>query len=77
MIKSLVLIVILVFTNGNDHFVLRNSSVQLTISGGRITSILDVELEYVLPEPISDFLHLTLPQSRTTRGRQDGRSGHL
>ncbi|KAI0085525.1 glycoside hydrolase family 38 protein [Irpex rosettiformis] len=31
-------------TNGLDHFVLRNSSVQMTISGGRITSILDVEL---------------------------------
>ncbi|KAI0338667.1 hypothetical protein BDW22DRAFT_1362757 [Trametopsis cervina] len=33
-----------VFTNGSDHFVLRNSSVQMTISGGRISSILDVEL---------------------------------
>ncbi|KAI0697456.1 galactose mutarotase-like domain-containing protein [Cytidiella melzeri] len=32
------------FTNGADHFVLRNSSVQMTISRGRITSILDVQL---------------------------------
>ncbi|KAH6912224.1 alpha-mannosidase [Coprinopsis sp. MPI-PUGE-AT-0042] len=31
-----------VYTNGSDHFVLRNSSVQLTISEGRITSLLDV-----------------------------------
>ena len=34
----------LVFTNGSDHFVLRNSSLQLTISNGRITSLLDVQL---------------------------------
>ncbi|KAI0944229.1 hypothetical protein AcW1_010259 [Taiwanofungus camphoratus] len=34
-----------VFTNGSDHFVLRNSSMQLTISKGRITSLFDVELE--------------------------------
>ncbi|KAH9914289.1 glycoside hydrolase family 38 protein [Fomitopsis serialis] len=33
-----------VFTNGSGHFVLRNSSVQLTISEGRISSLLDVEL---------------------------------
>ncbi|KAH7922134.1 glycoside hydrolase family 38 protein [Leucogyrophana mollusca] len=33
-----------VFTNGSDHFVLRNASVQLTISGGRITSLVDVKL---------------------------------
>ncbi|KAL4246947.1 glycosyl hydrolase 38 family protein [Abortiporus biennis] len=33
-----------VFTNGSDHFVLRNSSVQLTITNGRITSLLDVQL---------------------------------
>ncbi|KAJ3559346.1 hypothetical protein NM688_g401 [Phlebia brevispora] len=33
-----------VYTNSSDHFVLRNSSVQLTISNGRITSLLDVEL---------------------------------
>ncbi|CAL1697504.1 unnamed protein product [Somion occarium] len=32
------------FTNGTDHFVLRNSSVQLTISDGRISSLIDVEL---------------------------------
>ncbi|KAG6840407.1 hypothetical protein C0991_006916 [Blastosporella zonata] len=37
----------LVFTNGSDNFVLRNSCVQLTISKGRITSLLDVKLEYV------------------------------
>ncbi|PCH42793.1 glycoside hydrolase family 38 protein [Wolfiporia cocos MD-104 SS10] len=33
-----------VYTNGADHFVLRNASVQLTISKGRITSLYDVEL---------------------------------
>ncbi|KAJ3983926.1 glycosyl hydrolases family 38 N-terminal domain-containing protein [Lentinula detonsa] len=32
------------YTNGSDHFVLRNSSVQLTISNGRITSLVDVRL---------------------------------
>ncbi|KAF5391900.1 hypothetical protein D9757_001700 [Collybiopsis confluens] len=32
------------YTNGSDHFVLRNSSVQLTISSGRITSLVDVQL---------------------------------
>ncbi|TCD63848.1 Glycoside hydrolase, 38 vacuolar alpha mannosidase [Steccherinum ochraceum] len=34
-----------VFSNGSDHFVLRNSSVQLTIYKGRITSVLDVQLD--------------------------------
>ncbi|OSX57004.1 glycoside hydrolase family 38 protein [Postia placenta MAD-698-R-SB12] len=34
-----------VFTNGSDHFVLRNSSVQLTITQGRITSLRDVALD--------------------------------
>ncbi|KAJ3513202.1 hypothetical protein NMY22_g15114 [Coprinellus aureogranulatus] len=34
-----------VYTNGSDHFVLRNSSVQLTISDGRITSLLDVKTD--------------------------------
>ncbi|PSR71657.1 hypothetical protein PHLCEN_2v12510 [Hermanssonia centrifuga] len=34
-----------VFTNNSDHFVLRNSSVQLTVSKGRITSLIDVQLE--------------------------------
>ncbi|RXW22273.1 hypothetical protein EST38_g3570 [Candolleomyces aberdarensis] len=34
-----------VYTNGSDHFVLRNSSVQLTISEGRITSLLDVKTD--------------------------------
>ncbi|KAF7327956.1 Glycoside hydrolase family 38 protein [Mycena kentingensis (nom. inval.)] len=33
-----------VYTNGSDHFVLRNASVQLTISRGRITSLVDVAL---------------------------------
>ncbi|KAG5643659.1 hypothetical protein DXG03_000539 [Asterophora parasitica] len=33
-----------VFTNGTDHFVLRNSRVQLTILKGRISSLLDVKL---------------------------------
>ncbi|KAJ7639802.1 glycoside hydrolase family 38 protein [Mycena polygramma] len=33
-----------VYTNGADHFVLRNASVQLTISKGRITSLVDVQL---------------------------------
>ncbi|KAJ7113374.1 glycoside hydrolase family 38 protein [Mycena epipterygia] len=34
-----------VYTNGSDHFVLRNSSVQLTISKGRITSLVDVQMK--------------------------------
>ena len=33
----------LVYTNGSDHFVLKNDLVQLTISQGRITSLLDVQ----------------------------------
>ncbi|GLB44397.1 putative alpha mannosidase, middle domain [Lyophyllum shimeji] len=33
-----------VYTNGSDNFVLRNSTVQLTISKGRISSLLDVKL---------------------------------
>ncbi|KIJ61767.1 glycoside hydrolase family 38 protein [Hydnomerulius pinastri MD-312] len=33
-----------VYTNGSDHFVLRNASVQLTISKGRISSLYDVKL---------------------------------
>ncbi|KAJ3574050.1 hypothetical protein NP233_g2021 [Leucocoprinus birnbaumii] len=33
-----------VYTNGSDHFVLRNASVQLTISKGRIVSLFDVKL---------------------------------
>ncbi|KAL0956195.1 hypothetical protein HGRIS_002352 [Hohenbuehelia grisea] len=38
-------------TNGSDHFVLRNSRVQLTISDGRITSLLDVQLgRELIPE---------------------------
>ena len=37
----------LVYTNGSDHFVLKNGLVQLTISQGRITSFLDVLLGYV------------------------------
>ncbi|KAG6862107.1 hypothetical protein C0995_005917 [Termitomyces sp. Mi166 len=40
-----------VFTNGTDNFVLRNSSVQLTISKGRITSLLDVKLGRELISP--------------------------
>ena len=32
-----------VFTNGSDHFVLRNASVQLAISNGRISSLVDVK----------------------------------
>ncbi|PPR01817.1 hypothetical protein CVT24_001681 [Panaeolus cyanescens] len=32
-----------VYTNGSDHFVLRNGSVQLTISEGRISSLVDVK----------------------------------
>ena len=35
----------LVYTNGSDHFVLKNDLVQLTISQGLITSLLDVQLE--------------------------------
>src|SRR5882757_9432582 len=37
-----------VYTNGSDHFVLRNASVQLTISKGRITSLVDVDLGYIV-----------------------------
>ncbi|KAF8228013.1 glycoside hydrolase family 38 protein [Tricholoma matsutake] len=33
-----------VYTNGSDHFTLRNAGVQLTISKGRITSLVDVKL---------------------------------
>ncbi|KAJ7351290.1 hypothetical protein DFH08DRAFT_1078386, partial [Mycena albidolilacea] len=33
-----------VYTNGGNYFVLRNASVQLTISRGRITRLLDVQL---------------------------------
>jgi alpha-mannosidase len=33
-----------VYTNGSDHFVLRNATVQLTISDGRISSLYDIEL---------------------------------
>ncbi|KIJ12332.1 glycoside hydrolase family 38 protein [Paxillus involutus ATCC 200175] len=33
-----------VYTNGSDHFVLRNQNMQLTISQGRITSLYDVQL---------------------------------
>ncbi|KAH9846547.1 galactose mutarotase-like domain-containing protein, partial [Lenzites betulinus] len=36
---------------GEDHFVIRNASVQLTVSGGRITSLWDVALEReLIPE---------------------------
>lgn len=34
----------IVFTNGSGHFVLRNASIQLTVSKGRITSLFDVAL---------------------------------
>jgi len=34
-----------VYTNGSDHFVLRNACVQLTISKGRISSLVDVKLK--------------------------------
>ncbi|KAL4267030.1 glycosyl hydrolase 38 family protein [Pleurotus pulmonarius] len=33
-----------VYTNGSDHFVLRNAFIQLTISKGRITSLLDLKI---------------------------------
>ncbi|TFK38533.1 glycoside hydrolase family 38 protein [Crucibulum laeve] len=40
-----------VYTNGSDHFVLRNGSVQLTISQGRISSLIDVKLDReLIPE---------------------------
>lgn len=38
---------VIVFTNGTDHFVLRNANVQLTISEGRVTSLIDVRLGLV------------------------------
>lgn len=31
------------YTNGSDHFVLRNAGVQMTISKGRISSLIDVK----------------------------------
>ena len=37
-----------VYSNGCDHFVLRNASVQLTVSKGRITSLVDVKLKWVV-----------------------------
>ncbi|EIN03570.1 glycoside hydrolase family 38 protein [Punctularia strigosozonata HHB-11173 SS5] len=40
-----------VYTNGTDHFVLRNASVQLTLNKGRITSLYDVQLaRELIPE---------------------------
>ncbi|KAF9459521.1 glycoside hydrolase family 38 protein [Collybia nuda] len=40
-----------VYTNGSDHFVLRNAGVQLTISNGRISSLVDVKLgRELIPE---------------------------
>ncbi|KAF8147680.1 glycoside hydrolase family 38 protein [Crassisporium funariophilum] len=40
-----------VYTNGSDHFVLRNGCVQLTISKGRISSLVDVKLNReLIPE---------------------------
>jgi alpha-mannosidase len=43
-----------VYTNGTDHFVLRNASVQMTINKGRITSLYDVQLAYVYPHPFGN-----------------------
>ncbi|TRM58025.1 glycoside hydrolase family 38 protein [Schizophyllum amplum] len=40
-----------VYSNGSDHFVLRNESVQLTIADGRITSLVDVQLGRELIPP--------------------------
>ncbi|KAI0654605.1 galactose mutarotase-like domain-containing protein [Cubamyces menziesii] len=43
--------VILVARMGEDHFVLKNSAVQMTIAGGRITSLFDVALDReLIPE---------------------------
>jgi alpha-mannosidase len=36
-----------IFTNGTDHFVLRNANVQLTISEGRFSSLIDARLGLV------------------------------
>jgi hypothetical protein len=36
-----------VFTNGSDDLILCNSSIQLTIAKGRITSLFDVPQKYV------------------------------
>ena len=42
---------------GVDQFVLKNASVQLTIAEGRITSLYDVSLEWVIvPLPAISFL---------------------
>jgi alpha-mannosidase len=46
-----------VHSSGSDCFVLGNSFVQLTVAGGRITSLFDVRLKYVL--------FLSMPPSRT------------
>jgi hypothetical protein len=38
----------MVHSAGNDSFVLGNGAVQLTVAGGRITSLFDVRLKCVL-----------------------------
>jgi alpha-mannosidase len=69
---------LLVYTNGADHFVLRNASVQLTISKGRITSLLDVQLEYGLLITLTGHqLTFTMRQSRAYSGWSNGWSCHL
>ncbi|KAF8991681.1 glycoside hydrolase family 38 protein [Cyathus striatus] len=46
-----------VYANGSDHFVLRNATVQLTLSKGRITSLIDVKLKReLIPEGASGGL---------------------
>ena len=71
-------LVVQVYTNGSDHFVLRNASVQLTISDGRITSLLDVDLGYIAF--VFYFPRLTLhlrTQARVNSSRSNWRTSHI
>lgn len=62
---------------GEDHFVLKNSAVQMTIAGGRITSLFDVALEYVhrkicMPRARGTLTHLPLiAASLSPRARRE------
>jgi hypothetical protein len=41
-------VVVTVRSVGSEHFVLGNGNVQLTVAGGRVTSLFDVRLKCVL-----------------------------
>ena len=68
-----------VYTNGSSHFVLRNGSVQLTISNGRITSLVDVKLKYVFQHLFFffTFKQFSFFKPRTHRRGPDGWFGYL